>query len=383
MVRLSRRSKISQKRNKRQSQRRGGRPITRPHIANEGVLVGNDGSFCARKPEGDCKKIKACQWIEVPGRNLAYCRAKVNRGQGEASVSFKQIETANAQRRSKSLVDVYNTMDNDEPMQSREPIRHFSSWLKNSEDTPENRAVRAGISQMNLQNFDTVINEQEVGDRNQGVYIYYNNGLHPLSTHPDDYGTLPEWVETRKEDCGYSYFDDSSWQKGGPLIDHNTYVPFKTSDWEIGPSQITEANPFSYAYTYVDVTTKLTRRDGAECNVVIAVMISAPSLGGPTDDVREVAGGSENGHNYEVFQYTNGNTLDIDYVYDENRNKTLLEPPVSDIIIPDSVVKIAEKLINDSLKAHFSEHQYVYFDAKSPCLFSGDEIFRFIKVIPL
>jgi hypothetical protein len=116
MVRLSRRSKISQQRNRRQSQRRGGRPIERPHMPNEGVLVGKEGSFCASKPEGDCKKIKACNWIEASGKKRAYCRSRIDRGEGEASDEFKQFEAAQAlkqKERLQSMKDTFRDRDND------------------------------------------------------------------------------------------------------------------------------------------------------------------------------------------------------------------------------------------------------------------------------
>ena len=56
---------------------------------------------------------------------------------------------------------------------------------------------------------------------NDGVYIYNDNKIFELSDSPDDYGSLPEWVEIRKEDYDHSYFSDY-------IIDHNTFVPFKT-----------------------------------------------------------------------------------------------------------------------------------------------------------
>jgi hypothetical protein len=266
---------------------------------------------------------------------------------------------------------------------SRKPIKHESSWVENNEDNikPEKRAVLAGTKQMvDLQNYDTVINDQEAGYRNHGVFIYYNNGLHPLSWYPDGYGSLPEWVETRKEDCGYSYFNDR-------LIDHNQFVPFKTSDWKIGSSKTTKANPFKNAYTHVEITTKLMRKDGAKCDLVVPVMISAPWLGGPTDDVREIGSSLSSKHYVDRFEYRNGDMLEIKYIYDKDFKPILEQLPQSAVIIPPSALKKAEKLINDSLKAYFKANKYVYFNADGPCLFSDDGFLsdkkRFFKVIPL
>jgi hypothetical protein len=382
MVRLSRRLKNSQQR--RQSQKRGGKP----HKAKAEpltLITGRDGSFCADKPENDCKKIKACDWLPPNRRQTkGYCRSRIDRGTGNSSEQFKQIELDNSRRRDRALVDVYNTSDDDVPIQSHKPISHDSYWEEKYEDniTPEQRAVLANTRQIaNLQNYDTVINSAEAGYRNQGVFIYYNNGLHPLSRYPDDYGSLPEWVETRKEDCGYSYFSDA-------LIDHNEYVPFKTSDWEIGPSKITEANPFKYAYTYVYVATKLMRKDGAQCDLVVPVFISAPWLGGPTDDVKYLGGGSGNGnYNVEYLQCKNGDNLEIKYNYDIDGNQILFQPPQSAVIIPPNALENAKKLVNDNLKAYFSANNYVYFITNGPCLFLDDSVLTdksgFKKVIVL
>jgi len=381
MVRLSRRTRILQHKNRRQSQRKGGRPKPKP--APLTLITGVDGSFCAKKSEDDCKKIKACDWLAANARQKGYCRSRIDRGTGDSSAQFKGIEAENAKRRAQALVEVYNTSEDDEPIQSSKPMAHESWWEENREDniTPEQRAVLAETRKMdNLQNYDTVINSSTAGYRNNGVFIYYNNGLHPLSGYPDDYGSLPDWVETRKEDCGYSYFSDQ-------LIDHNEYVPFKTSDWEIGPSKITEANPFKYAYTYVYVTTKLMRKDGAQCDLVVPVFISAPWLGGPTDDVKFFGGGGNGNYYSEYLQCKNGDHLEIKYNYDIDRNQILLQPPQSAVVIPHNVLEKAKKLVNDSLKAYFTANNYVYFITNGPCLFLDESVLTdksgFIKVIVL
>lgn len=111
----------------------------------------------------------------------------------------------------------------------RKPISFVSRWNAEENDTPLNRAQKAKTFKfINLRNFDIILNKNEngYGYRNACVYIYKNNELHELSPKPDDYGSLPEWVDIRKEDCGHSYFTDG-------LIDHNTLVPFKTHEWKI------------------------------------------------------------------------------------------------------------------------------------------------------
>ena len=84
----------------------------------------------------------------------------------------------------------------------------------------------------NLKNYDIIIDEnaEESEYRNNGKYIYHNGEAYKLSSYPDDYGTLPQWIELRKEDLGYSYFQDG-------LIDNNSYVPINFKDWKIGETR--------------------------------------------------------------------------------------------------------------------------------------------------
>ena len=409
MVRLSRCLKISEQRNRRQSQRRGGRPKPKPLPLT--LITGVDGSFCSKKSEDDCKKIKACDWM-VPNatQTKGYCKRNIDSGTGDSTAQFKQIEAENARLRARALDAVYNTNDDDEPMQSikpmthdshwfenrhgdtinpelraviddateypppsRKPRSHESKWTENTKITPEIRALRANTRKMLIENYDIVINTNESGFRNYGKFIYYNNGLHHLSSYPDGYGSLPKWVVPFKGDCGFSYFKNY-------LIDHNSWVPFKTSDWEIGPSKVTEAKPFKYAYTYVDVTTKLMRKDGAECDLVVSVMISAPWLGGPTDDVKHGNDRRDDVNNYEVFEYRNGDTCEIEYMYErETFEKILLAPPQSELIITPSALEKAEKLVNDALVRNFRSNKYVYLLARERACHFVDDYDEFLR----
>lgn len=116
MVRLSRRSRISQERNRRQSQRRGGRPNPKAKAEPLTLITGRDGSFCAEKPENDCKKIKACDWMAPNDRQKkGYCRSRQDRGTGESSQEFKDMEARIQARRAAALKEVYES-DEDSPM---------------------------------------------------------------------------------------------------------------------------------------------------------------------------------------------------------------------------------------------------------------------------
>ena len=247
----------------------------------------------------------------------------------------------------------------------RAPISHHSSWEDEQDDSPVERANKAKINQMiDLQDYDIIINEEEAGYRNDGVYIYKNNQVFELNDYPDDYGSLPEWVEIRKEDCGHSYFSDY-------LIDHNTFVPFKTCDWEIKQSYIEdEVKPFKFAYCNLVVTTELYRaKDEAKAMVRSSIMISAPWLGGPTDNVRPTTGGSNGKISYNNYVYENGDQLTIKYVYDQNYEYKLL-PEVgqneSEITIPPNIIIEAINNINHQFQDYFKSREVVYFESESP-----------------
>ena len=250
----------------------------------------------------------------------------------------------------------------------RAPISHHSSWENKQDDSPVERASKAKINQMNdLQDYDIIINEKESGYRNCGVYIYKDNQIFELSDYPDDYGSLPEWVEIRKEDCGHSYFSDY-------LIDHNSFVPFKTSDWEIKQSYIEdEVKPFKFAYCNLVVTTELYRpKDEAKAMVSSSIKISAPWLGGPTDNVKPTTGGSNGKISYHNYVYENGDQLTIEYVYDQNYEYQLL-PDIgqdeSEITIPPDIITQAINIVNEQFQDYFKSREVVYFESESPgCL---------------
>lgn len=247
----------------------------------------------------------------------------------------------------------------------RSPISHQSSWESEHDDSPVERANKAKINQMDdLQNYDIIINEEEAGYRNSGVYIYYNNQVYDLVGYPDDYGSLPEWVEIRKEDCGHSYFSDY-------LIDHNSFVPFKTKDWEIKESFIEqEVKPFRFAYCNLIVTTELYRpKDEAKAMVSSSIMISAPWLGGPTNDIKPTTGGSTGKIGYNNYVYENGDQLTIEYIYDRNDRYKLL-PDIgkyeSEITIPLDIINQAITKINNQFQDYFKSREVVYFESESP-----------------
>ena len=275
----------------------------------------------------------------------------------------------------------------------RKPMSHEIGWEEEYDEnlTPKQRAERANTYSINdLNNYDVVINENEAGYRNNGVFIYKDNELHPLSGYPDDYGSLPEWVEIRKEDCGHSYFSDY-------LIDHNSYVPFHTNDWEIGESYVDEEiKPFKFAYSYINVKTDLYRTlDGAKATTNYSVMISAPWLGGPTEDCEENGGGSDGTNSHRNYRYEDGKSIRIDYTYNKDHSKKYLLEPLNsqskEVNIPKNIIEKATRIVNEKIKSYLKREQTVYLESISPCdldiqlprKWKGREYYNISTVIPL
>jgi hypothetical protein len=273
----------------------------------------------------------------------------------------------------------------------RKPMSHEISWDAEyyAKLAPKELAKMVNVASINdLQNYDTVINRNEMGYRNSGVYIYKDNELHSLSTKPDDYGSLPEWVEIRKEDCGHSYFSDY-------LIDHNTYVPFKTNDWKVGKSYVnSEIKPFKFAYKNIDVKTDLYRpKDGAKATVNYSVMISAPWLGGPTKDVGYGGGDGINLH--RDFIYEDGKSIRIKFTYGKDHSKKYLLEPLNsqskEVNIPKNIIEKATKIVNEKIKSYLKRKKTIYLESVGPChldiqlptKWKGRENYNIQTVIPL
>jgi hypothetical protein len=258
----------------------------------------------------------------------------------------------------------------------RAPIIYQTSWdVDQSELSPEQRAVLANIQDMDgLQNFDVVVNTNENGYRNTGVYIYKDNGVYTLSDTPDDYGTLPDWVEVRKEDCGFSYFKDF-------LIDHNTYIPIQTDKWEVCNSFVNTitVRPFKYAYTDIEITTGICRlSDSAMVTISTSIRISAPWLGGPVSNVKPTGSGSGTtpGEYFESYQYENGHQLKIPFKYSTEPNVRQLTEPLNthalEVHIPTYIVEKAEFIVHSMLTRRFQQPETLYLEAYASCSFEAE-----------
>jgi len=248
---------------------------------------------------------------------------------------------------------------------SRPPVEHSSCWDEEDEENliPAQRAARAATNSIpKLKNYDTVVNEEKIGYRNEGVYIFNNGGLHLLSPFPDDYGSLPEWVEVRKEDCGHSYFENF-------LIDHNTFVPFPTRVWQVGKTSHDDKKCLDITtphgpYTKEPFVTELHREDGAKALVRCDVMMSAPWLGGPERDVSHNGGGGSDSGFYIDYEYENGETIRVHQDFYAER-----EPSVT---VPKKVIIDAEKIVNQRFRQFFESREIIYFECTGPCEFETD-----------
>ena len=294
---------------------------------------------------------------------------------------------------------------------SRPPDAHYISFNKDwgfggdDELEPEElgKVVKDLIKRSDLQNYDIVVNKDEEGYRNQGVYIYKDDEVHPLALYPDDYGNLPEWVKIRKEDCGHSYFSDG-------LIDHNEYVPFQTNDWKVGKCYVDdkEIKPFKFPFKSIKVKIELHRpKDGAKASVPCDVMISAPWLGGPTEDALLKTHKEHNNLVSNDLIYENGNKLRIEYTYKSSKDVVgnpvpwsygefiLLEPLKSqskEVNIPKNIIKKATERVKEKMKLLLESRKTVYFESIGPCnldfirlptMWNGKIRYDIYTVIPL
>jgi hypothetical protein len=171
---------------------------------------------------------------------------------------------------------------------------------------------------LDLFNYDIIINEKEEAFGCHSSYIYKNEGIYDLSIYPGDgtYGcSLPRWVEVRKEDCGYSYSADF-------LITDN-YIPFRTSDWDIDDSYVTNIPESISAVNEIVVTTRYIRR----ADNAIAYI---------------------NTYSVKVSSFENEGSLKIPLIK-------------------------AAKIVNQKLKENFQEHPFIYlefdYDVPGPCIF--------------
>lgn len=280
----------------------------------------------------------------------------------------------------------------------RNPIMYQTSWnTDQSELTPEERGVVANIQELNgLQNFDVIMNTNEQGYRNNGIFIYKDGGVYPLSKFPDDYGTLPEWVVVRKEDCGFSYFRDY-------LISHNTYVPIQTDKWEVCNSFVDTSTlrPFKFAYTDIEIITGICRiSDGATATISTSIRISVPWLGGPVANVKPKGSGSGSvsGQYYESFEYENGNQHKVKFSYGGEPSLRKLSEPLNthalEVHIPTHIVEKAELMVHSMISNRFQKPETFYLEAYGDCKFvaetsdfptswNGEETLGVITVIAL
>lgn len=83
-------------------------------------------------------------------------------------------------------------------------------------------AMKKQIKRRNIKVFDGDVIENDkdpvYGYRNNGKYIWWDDCVHELDDYPDDYGTIPEFVQISDTQFNPYYWID--------VIDHNSYVWF-------------------------------------------------------------------------------------------------------------------------------------------------------------
>jgi hypothetical protein len=219
-----------------------------------------------------------------------------------------------------------------------------------------------------INDYDIVVNEQEAGYRNNGVYIFKDGKICDLGYVPDDYGCLPEWVKLSKHDFGYSYFSEC-------MIDHNCYVPFKPLEWIMGESYIETPSTLNFQFYYKEVpiiTDFYRKKDGATIKLTINVMFSLTDIGGPADHMTEGGGGGNGSENYSYY-YVNGEKITLRYTSGWKDGSYAPTLP-NDITCPEVV--ILESEINDAItmlrKLLSSLKNIIYLDCTGPCEVSLD-----------
>lgn len=217
-----------------------------------------------------------------------------------------------------------------------------------------------------LKNYDIIIdkNEKEENEyRNQGKYIYHNGKTYKLSKYPDDYGNLPEWTELRKEDLGYSYFEDG-------LIDYNTYVPINFKDWKIGETRfksdyIKPLGKFSHtAYTLTDFFRK---KDGAKFILEVPIVFSNTKLGGPNQHYTIFSSSNYSYGGSITYQYASGEKHTCKYHYD-------CAYPNSKLHLTPENEKNAFYMVQKGIKNEFEKNPITYFSMCGPCKMYMEEL---------
>ena len=245
----------------------------------------------------------------------------------------------------------------------RKPIGHYLKW-----DGDYNFGFE------DFQNYDVVVNENKSGYRNEGVYIYYDNKIHTLSDCPDDYGSLPEWVELRKEDLGYSYFSDY-------LIVHNRYIPIKYIDWEIGITNVEEnySEPFKFYCKEISFYTEFYRKkDGAKFTLEVPVVFGVKKIGGPIKHHKYKGCYMGNYKSIDRYEYYDGEKFELSYKYNTDYKKKSMIEPYNSMTEMFSVSKenivSATELVRETLKEYFEKDKVIYFECDSSCELYTDSL---------
>ena len=217
----------------------------------------------------------------------------------------------------------------------------------------------------NLKNYDIIIDEnaEESEYRNNGKYIYHNGEAYKLSSYPDDYGTLPQWIELRKEDLGYSYFQDG-------LIDNNSYVPINFKDWKIGETRFKSdyIKPLGkLSHTAHTLTDFFRKKDGAIFTLEVPIVFSDTRRGGPNQHYTIYATSEHCYGGSITYQYASGEKYTCKYQFDCGY-------PNSNFKLTQENEKNAFYIIQKGIKNEFEKNPITYFSMCGPCKMYIEEL---------
>ena len=163
MANWNRKSRVSQNRNRKQSQKRSNRrggappvappPPALPEFMKGKKMTGNEAtghSVCPPLPENDCVKVKPCQWIKGSATRSGYCRRRSERDStmSESSGQFKSMTADIDERRRLALKAMYESEDESEASQSSDdsPMPSVQSRAVPARAVPARAAAAVAVA---------------------------------------------------------------------------------------------------------------------------------------------------------------------------------------------------------------------------------------------
>ena len=139
-----------------------------------------------------------------------------------------------------------------------QPAVHFLNNIEGNYDA----VTPIDISKLKTKtynNFDIVINTRKNNSQGESIYFYKDNFIYPSVGYPHDEGSIPPWVNIKKSDCGYSYFNEFiNFNTGITYSLSNKFTPFIKNYWNLLDGKIEivknnkEVNNYYNNFNYYD-----------------------------------------------------------------------------------------------------------------------------------